>query len=145
MPKTRKMLDAVKEEWSIACDGSDDDMCAWAMKWGNPLMGALERRVLNAELISKVERLQKELDETSQAETMFSGKFQQEYNRAEKAGAANKVLRESQEKYNALVEAADAIEFESSIIGPGWVEHTRCLMESAVRLRKALSDITGKE
>ena len=44
------MLDAVREEWSIACDGDEMDMANWAIKWGNPIMDAMERRVLNAEL-----------------------------------------------------------------------------------------------
>ncbi len=61
MSESRKMLDAVHEDWVLACDGRDQDMCAWAVKWGNPLMYALARRVLNGELQKQLEQAEAEV------------------------------------------------------------------------------------
>jgi len=38
------------------------DMANWAIKWGNPLMGAMERRVLNRELKAKIQGLVEALE-----------------------------------------------------------------------------------
>jgi len=62
MKASRKMLDVVREEWAEACDGDEMDMANWAIKWGNPLMGAMERRVLNRELESRIQGLVEALE-----------------------------------------------------------------------------------
>jgi len=57
MTDARLMKDAVREEWNLACDGDEMDMANWAIKWGNPLMDALERRVLNKKLEKEISLL----------------------------------------------------------------------------------------
>jgi len=57
------MLDVVQEEWSIACDGDEMDMANWAIRWGNPLMGSLARRVLIGELVEENKALREALTE----------------------------------------------------------------------------------
>ena len=88
MSESRKMIDVIREEWSIACDGDEMDMANWAIRWGNPLMGAAERRVLNAELQAEVDRLQR----IESAAMAYSNKM-------------NRTMEDAEPEYNILQEA----------------------------------------